>query len=119
MWLFFYRNSSESEIDIHRISLRFSGCDDLCIASIANPAEERLRLKLLGSQKLHNLQSIPASDAGQTVFVKLGLGVYKIIQVVRSQFQCVWLFLGRTFYLGVARIFAGVQSIVRAQPISR
>jgi len=73
----------------HRVSLRLGGCDDLCAASIANPAEERLRLELLGSQKLDNLESIPASDANQTVFVKLGLGVYKIIQLVRSQFQCV------------------------------
>jgi len=50
---------------------------------LANPAEDRLLNKLLRSRP-HNPKTIPVSDVGQTVHVKLGLGIQKIIQVVRS-----------------------------------
>jgi len=55
----------------------------LFLASLANPAEDRLLNKLLRSHR-HNTLTIPVSDVGQTVNVRLGLGVQKIIQVVRS-----------------------------------
>jgi len=53
-----------------------------CAASLANPAEDRLLNQLLHSRP-HNPRTIPVSDVGQTVHVQLGLGVQKIIQVVR------------------------------------
>jgi len=52
-----------------------------CVASLANPAEDRLLNRLLHSRR-YNTQTIPVSDVGQTVHIKLGLGVQKIIQVV-------------------------------------
>jgi len=57
--------------------------DCLVAASLANPAEDRLLNKLLRSRP-HNPKTIPVSGVGQTVHVKLGLGIQKIIQVVRS-----------------------------------
>ena len=60
-------------------------CSRWTSASFASHAEDRLRKKLLGSQQQRNPLIIPASEVGQTVFVKLGLGVYKIIKVVRPE----------------------------------
>jgi len=54
----------------------------LCAACLGNPEEDRLLNKLLHSRR-YNPLTIPALHAGQTVDVKLGLGVQKIIQVVR------------------------------------
>ena len=56
-------------------------CAALRIASLANPSEDRLLNKLLHSHR-YNPLTIPIFDVGQTVHVKLGLGVQKIIQVV-------------------------------------
>jgi len=54
---------------------------------VANPAEDRLLNKLLHSRR-YNPLTIPASDVGQTVQVKLGLGIQKIVQVVTT--ETVW-----------------------------
>jgi len=63
-------------------------CDqcDWCVSdgtvSASSPAEERLRLKLMKSRH-HNLLTIPVSDVGESVQVRIGIMLQKVIQVVR------------------------------------
>ena len=50
-------------------------------AASANPTADRLLAVLLRTRS-YNPQTIPVSHLGQTVHVRLGLAVQKIIQVV-------------------------------------
>jgi len=54
------------------------------VASVSSPAEEQLRSAVMRSPH-YNPLSIPVSDVDQSVQVKVGIMLQKIIQVVRNR----------------------------------